>query len=91
LSEAKRDQNHIKMATGINNTTGLLPLPVLVDSITGGVLVDETIDSLTPTVTDANKRDQNHIVTQYGVSSVDGITPIPIRTDSNGRLLIQYN
>lgn len=54
MSEAIRDQNHVTVALGQSNTVSTNPLPFLIDSLTGRLLVDSSGGSgqvLTPTGT----------------------------------------
>ena len=88
MAQAKRDQNDIPVALGVNSSDLSTPLMFKIDPITNRWLIK--INSTTATATSAtkNKRDQNDKPTMYGVSSVDGITLVPIQTDSNGNLLV---
>lgn len=90
MSVAKRDQNDVAVSLGVNSSDSTTPLMFKVDPVTGYLLVEDKVDSLTATAATQCKIDQNDVKTKYGVSSVDGVTLVPIRTDSDGRLLVQY-
>lgn len=54
MAEAIRDQNHVTVALGQSNTSSVTPLPFLIDSLTGRLLVDSSGGAgsvLTPTGT----------------------------------------
>jgi hypothetical protein len=87
---ALRDDNDRAIASGVSFSDSVTTVMFRVDPITDYLLVDNSTDSLTPSIATRNRRDDNDVPTQYGVSSLDGVTPVPIRTDSNGKLLVTY-
>ena len=86
MAEGKRDQNSVVVAMVKNQATGL-PSPILVDNVTGYVLVVEASTSHVPPVTLAGKPDANNVYTSLARNSSTGAAN-SITTDSAGNLKI---
>ena len=72
MSEAQRDQNHIPVAMGVSSADGVTPLPLLVDPVTGRLLItiySTTSEALvTGEYSNRAKRDANHVPMTLGVT-----------------------
>lgn len=91
MANARRDQNRIAIAMGVSDTDGVTPLPILVDPVTGYVLVTmaESVTTTPPTGVTTARRDANYVPTSLGVSSSSDTAPQAFRTH-NGYLLVSF-
>jgi len=81
MTEAIRDQNHRPVWLGTSYIDGITPVPIAIDSATGGMMLDTTHTiQFTPSADLDAIRDQNHVPVLMGASSVDG-TPFPVLVD----------
>lgn len=85
---AQIDENRIQIGTAVTDDASLTPEPLLIDPVTGGLLVIASSSAVVATAMAGNKRDEDREPTVYGVSDDDGVTLVPIRTDGDGKLLV---
>ena len=86
---AQIDENRIQVGTAVTDDANLTPSPLLVDPVTGCLLVSTSLGAEVSTAMTGNKRDEDREPTLYGVSDDDGVTLVPIRTDTDGKLLVE--
>lgn len=89
MTDAIRDQNHKPVWMGTSYLDGVTPVPIQIDSATGGMKLDEvsTIGFVPSAELDA-ARDANHVPVLMGVDSVTG-TPFPVLVNpATGAVLV---
>lgn len=89
MTDAKIDNNGIKTAIFLSNADGKSTLPLWVDPVSHGLVIDDNTTGSDLGSIPA-KRDRNNDPVQLGVSSADGITPVAPYIDSvSNKLLVK--
>jgi hypothetical protein len=88
-----RDANRIPVMVGVSTADGKTILPILIDSVSGRVMVNVLSDSDTDTLVPSPlKRDANYIPVTGGASSSDQKTILPfLISSSNGGLSVEIS
>ncbi len=86
MTNALRDQNHVRTKLGVLFSDGTTLVPIAINSVNSGVKIN-TVDTLQVPVTEEALRDENYVDVLLGVNSVDGST-MPVYVDSDGAVLI---
>lgn len=86
MANAPKDQNYVKARLGVLCTDGVTLVPIGVDSVGGGVMVD-VVSTIGFTPGSIDFRGANYAPCLMAVNSVDG-SPIPIFVNSSGGILI---
>lgn len=91
LAQAKRDNNRVTTWLGVSSVDGVTPINIVIDSVTGRVLMDaQTIGSHSAvTNRELASRDGNYVTTAMGVSENDDGTVVDIVADSPGILRVK--
>lgn len=84
--DAPHDQNFVKAKMGVLCTDGVTPIPIAINPLTGGMMVD-SVSVITYNPTNIAPRDNNHQPVWLGKSSVDG-RALPINVNASGAVLI---
>ena len=87
MAQAKRDQNRVTVGLAYNGTT---TEPLLVDPITGRLLIDIAAIASGGTISTriTAKHDGNSVPTKMAVTDNASLTPSLLLTDTDGNLLI---
>lgn len=81
---APRDNNYVPVMQGVSSADGVTPMPLLIDPVSGRVLITIVSDTDTPIAgSQPLKRDDNHVPVRGGASLSDGKTVLPFQVSSN--------
>lgn len=83
---APHDANRVPAKLGVLFSDGVTVIPITVDSVTGGMMVN-TVDTIAFVPGTIDFRDANYNACWMAQNSVDG-TPIPIFVDATGAVLV---
>lgn len=83
------DENRVPTLYGVSSVDNATPIQIAVDSLTGYLLADVYIESLTDGLT-TYKEDENRVVTSLAISNDVNQTIRPLIVSSSGRVLIDY-
>jgi len=89
MAQAKRDENKVTAMLGVSSADGVTPINVVIDSVTGRLLVKEGASGTHGAVTNRQiaYRDQNRVPAMLGVSSADdGTLVMPVVEGNNLRI-----
>lgn len=91
MADAKRDQNYVTTLLGVSSVDGATPINVVIDSVTGRVLMDaQTIGSHSAvTNREIAYRDENYVPVGLGESEDDDGVLVNVVADSPGILRVK--
>ena len=78
MADSIKDENHVTTILALSYVDGITLVPVTIDSVSNGMMLDITNSVSTAAMNAA--RDSNHVTTLMGVDSVSGDT-IPLFAD----------
>ena len=91
MTDAPRDNNGIPAMLGTSNADGVTVLPLTLDPVTHGVIMNDGTTG-SDLSTNTAKRDRNQMPVAMGVSNVDGVTRVPLYINpSTKELLLNSN
>lgn len=93
MTNAKRDENHVKSKLGVLFSDGVTLVPIQINSTNGGVSINEsdTVDSSILALYEGGKaipRDENDVPAWSAQSNTDSSVVYPIFVDADGAILV---
>lgn len=87
MAVAQRDANFVTVGMGVSSVDGVTPLPILVDVVTGRLLVEIAIvtDVVGTLPSAPAARDANHVT--VGLASDGSGNPLPLMIDHRNNFL----
>lgn len=84
--EAERDDNHVPGKLGILCTDGVTTIPIRINPVNSGVMVDE-VSTISYVPTAVDPQDENFVDVMLAVGN-DGLF-YPVNVNANGAVLIE--
>ena len=87
MAQAPRDDNGVPAWLGLSSVDGVTPVPIQIDSVTGGMKID-TMSTISFSPIDVAGRDQNNVETVLAQTEGDTtVLPIYVNPATGGVLI----